>query len=161
MKIKNHFIYIIALIIIVIDQFVKYLIISNMDLYQSIDMIDNFFSLTYVINKGAAWSMLSGKGLLLIIFTILAVFFINKFCIENKKLTKVETGIYGILYGGIFGNFIDRLFRGGVIDYLDFKIFNYDFPVFNIADICIVLSMILVICISLRGDKDENNNRWK
>ena len=159
MKIKNHFIYIIALIIIVIDQFVKYLIISNMDLYQSIDMINNFFSLTYVINKGAAWSMLSGKGLLLIIFTILAVFFINKFCIGNKKVTKFETGIYGILYGGIFGNFIDRLFRGGVIDYLDFKIFNYDFPVFNIADICIVLSMILVICISLRGDKDENNNR--
>lgn len=159
MKIKNHLVYIIALIIIVIDQLLKYVINSNMDLFQSIKIIEDFFSITYVINKGAAWSMLSGKGLILIIFTIFAVFFINKYCIANKKLSKFETIIYGILYGGIFGNLIDRIFRGGVIDYLDFKIFDYDFPVFNVADICIVISMIFVMYMAFRGDKNGDNNK--
>ena len=66
--------------------------------------------------------------------------------------------IYGILYGGILGNLVDRINHGVVIDYLDFKIFNYDFPIFNLADICIVLAMIFVIVSALRGDKDANCN---
>lgn len=159
MKLKNHLIYIITLFLVVIDQLVKYLIISKMNLLQSIDIIDNFFSITYVVNEGAAWSMFSGKGIILIIFTIVAIILINKYCIGNKKLNKFETIVYGVLYGGIFGNLIDRIFRGGVIDYLDFKIFGYDFPVFNIADICIVLSMICVMFITLRGEKDGSNNK--
>ena len=64
-----------------------------------------------------------------------------------------------MLYAGIFGNFIDRLFHGYVIDFLDFKIFNYDFPIFNFADICIVVGTFLVIIAIFRGEDNENNSR--
>lgn len=159
MKIKNHLIYIIALLLAGIDQLIKYIIVSKLKLHQSIEVIDNFFSITYVENDGAAWSILSGGKVILIILTFIAIFLINKYCIENKKTNKLETIVYGILYGGIFGNLIDRIFRGVVVDYLDLKIFNYDFPIFNFADICIVISMIFVMILTLRGDKNANNNK--
>ena len=68
---------------------------------------------------------------------------------------------FAMLYAGILGNFIDRLFRGYVIDFLDFKIFNYDFPVFNFADICIVVGTFLVIFAIFRGEDNENSSRRK
>lgn len=159
MKSRNYSIYIIAMILAVIDQFIKYITMKNLNLYQSINVIDNFFSITYVENDGAAWSILSGNKLILIFLTLVALILINKFYIINQKLNVNEKIIYGTLIGGIFGNLIDRIFRGVVIDYLDFKIFNYNFPVFNMADICIVVSVILLAILILRGEKNANNNK--
>ena len=70
---------------------------------------------------------------------------------------------YGLLFGGILGNLIDRIFRGFVIDYLDFTFFNYHFPVFNLADICIVLGVIIVIFTVWKGDNvnDKDNSRGR
>lgn len=62
--------------------------------------------------------------------------------------------IYGILLGGIIGNLIDRIIYGYVIDYLNFNIFGYNFPVFNFADICIVISIFIIIIEILKGDKN-------
>ena len=90
------------------------------------------------------------------IFALLLIYF---FLIKNKKLTNLEQISYGILTGGIIGNLIDRIIHGFVIDYLDFKIFNYYFPVFNLADIMIVIGMFLIIIQVLKGDKNEQTNR--
>ena len=86
LKIKKYFIYIVALSIVVIDQLIKYYIINNLELYQSINIIDNFFSITYVENDGAAWSILSGGKYILIFLTFISIFLINKYCIKNKKI---------------------------------------------------------------------------
>jgi signal peptidase II len=63
-----------------------------------------------------------------------------------------------MLIGGILGNLFDRIFYGYVIDYLDFYIFNYNYPVFNIADMCIVISVCLLIVDMIRGGKNESNS---
>ena len=73
---------------------------------------------------------------------------------NNVKLKNIDKIIYGILLGGIIGNLIDRVLYGYVIDYLSFNIFGYSFPIFNFADICIVLSMIGLIIWSCIGGKN-------
>lgn len=145
---------------LVLDQLIKIIVIVNINLYQSINVISKFFNITYVRNNGAAWSILSGNRLTLILIAITALIMIYLYFIKDRKLTKLETFSYGILIGGTIGNLIDRIIYGYVIDYLDFKIFNYNFPVFNFADICIVIGVIL-ICISLIGGEihDRNNDR--
>lgn len=136
-----------SIICIVIDQLIKLFVISSFNVGKGINIINDFFSITYVKNTGAAFSILSGNRIFLIIITILALIGIYYFLIKEEKKNLI---LYGILYGGIIGNFIDRLFRGYVIDFLDFKIFGYDFPIFNFADICIVVSIFLIVIISIK-----------
>ena len=152
----NKKVLILTIISIFIDQLIKYIIKSYMILGESIVIFD-FFKLTYVHNYGAAFSILSGNRYLLIIITIIAMFFIYKFLIKNQKLTNLESALYGFLYGGIIGNLIDRVFLGYVIDYLNFKILGYDFAIFNFADILIVVSIILLVITVFKDDKNGKN----
>lgn len=145
---------------VLLDQIIKIIVMVNMSLYQSINVISNFFRITYVRNNGAAWSLFSGNRLFLIAISLIAILVIYFYFIKDKKLNKWEFLSYGILLGGIIGNLIDRIIYGYVIDYLDFKIFNYNFPVFNIADICIVVS-IIIICICMIGGELNARNRNK
>lgn len=149
---------ILTILFIFLDQISKNLINLYMNLNQSISIIPNFFSLTYVRNIGAAFSILKGSRWLFIIlsFIILNVIFI--FFINGKKLNNIKIVIYSLLLGGIMGNLIDRILYGYVIDFLDFNIFGYDFAIFNLADTFIVISVILLILV---GDKDGIFSRKK
>ena len=147
----------ITIMSLLLDQLIKTIVINNMNLFDSINIINNFFSVTYVRNTGAAWSILSGNVFFLILISIIALVLIYIYFIKNKKLTKLENISYGLLIGGILGNLIDRIIHGYVIDYLDFKIINYDFPIFNIADICIVISIILIGISLIVGEMNERN----
>lgn len=147
----------ITIMSLLLDQLIKTIVINNMNLFDSINIINNFFSVTYVRNTGAAWSILSGNVFFLILISIIALVLIYIYFIKNKKLTKLENISYGLLIGGILGNLIDRIIHGYVIDYLDFKIINYDFPIFNIADISIVVSIILIGITLLVGDENARN----
>lgn len=152
---------IISLICIIIDQVIKVVVTTNLEFAHSINVINNFFRLTYLQNTGAAWSILSGNRILLVMITLIALFIIYYFFIKGKEIKKHESILYGLLLGGILGNLIDRVRFGYVIDYLDFNIFSYHYPVFNFADICIVISIIVLLIISLRDDKSENKSRKK
>lgn len=144
---------IIALICTILDQLSKYIIISSLSLYETIPVIKGFFSITYVQNIGAAFSILSGKSVLLIIAAIVMIIILNYYAVKSTPST-LETICYGILSGGIIGNLIDRLFRNYVVDFFDFNIFGYNFPVFNLADIFICLSVVVIIILTLKsGDK--------
>lgn len=158
---EKKVIWIISFICIIIDQMIKFVINNNIDLYDQNTIIDNFFYLTNVRNYGAAWSILTGSRIMLIIVTILIIIGLYYFFIRKEKLKKYEKVIYGFLYGGIIGNLIDRIFRGYVIDYLEFYIFGYSFPVFNLADILIVISMFFIIISVIKGDKNEIISRRK
>ena len=142
---------------VAIDQIIKLIITYFMSLNSSIIIIKNFFSITYVMNNGAAWSILSGHSWFLILMAILALNLIYIFFIKDKVLNKFEIIVYGLLIGGILGNLIDRILYGKVVDYLDFTIFNYNFPIFNFADILICVSVFLLIIGIIRGDIDERN----
>ena len=136
-----------------IDQFIKNIIINVLNIGESISIIKNFFSITYVRNSGAAFSILESNTILLIFISIIALIFIFKY-IYKDNLSNFEYILYGILSGGICGNLFDRIIYKSVVDYLDFNIFGYRFPIFNFADTLIVVSMFLII-ITMKDDKNE------
>ena len=148
----------ITFISVLLDQIIKIIISFNMNINESIKIINNFFNITYVKNEGAAWSILSGNRMLLVLLGLIAINVIYFLFIYNKKLTKKDEIFYGLLIGGIVGNMIDRVVYGSVIDYLDFNIFGYNYPIFNLADILIVTSVILILIFSLKV-KNETNSR--
>ena len=154
-------IYIISLIIFILDQITKSLISTYLKLNQSIEIIKDFFYIRYINNKGASWGILENNRILLIGLSIIAIIIIIRYSYSFKK-TKLNTYGFGILLGGILGNLSDRLIFGYVKDFLDFIIFRYDFPVFNIADISIVIGVILLIISILRGeDKSDSKSSRK
>ena len=142
---------VISFICTLVDQVIKNVLISVLSVGSSISVIDGFFSITILQNTGADFSILSSNTLLLILISVLALNLIYFFLIRGKQLNNFEEIIYGILIGGIIGNLIDRVVHGSVIDYLDFNLFGYNFPVFNFADICIVISIILIIISICKG----------
>ena len=148
---------IISFILVFIDQIIKYIVDLFMTLNSSIDIISGFFRLTYVRNEGAAFSLFENKQVFLIIITIIALGFMFYF-LKNKTFKKYETIIYSMILSGVLANLIDRIFRGYVIDYLDFTLIKYNFPIFNLADIMIVLGCILLIIFSYIGEKKCKNS---
>ena len=145
-----------SLIIFIIDQLVKLVVGFCIDLNTSFVVIKNFFNLSNVHNYGAAFSILYGNRIFLIIVSIFALVFVYYFMLKNKELSKLDIAIYSLLIGGILGNMFDRIVYGYVVDFFDFHIFGYDFPVFNIADICIVISVFLILCDTIRGYNNGN-----
>ncbi len=150
---------IISIVILLIDIASKLIVKTNLHLYESISIIPNFFNITYVVNDGAAFSILRGNQILLSILGIVVVIFLGYY-INKDKLDNYKVIYYSLLIGGILGNILDRIIYNGVIDFLDFKIFNYDYPVFNLADSFIVISVILIIIEVGRG-KYGNKSRSK
>ncbi len=141
----------ISLCCLLLDQLTKYLITIKMNLFDSIKIIPSFFNITYVRNHGAAFNLLDGNKILLILITVGILFFIYWAYLRKKELDNNQIIIYSILIGGILGNLVDRIIFGYVIDFLDFTIIGYDFPIFNVADICIVVSVGLIILMVLLG----------
>lgn len=143
--------YIIAVIILIIDQISKSLIEIFIDLEESITVIPNFFYLTVAHNTGGAWSIFSNHSYLLIIASIIAIILLIKFMFGFKNNLRNNLA-FAFLFGGIFSNLADRLFLGYVRDFLDFKIFGYDYPIFNIADITIVVGVFLLMIAIIKGE---------
>lgn len=146
-----------SVILIVIDQLIKLIISSNMVINTSIIIIKDFLKITYVENSGAAFSVLEGNRIFLIIITLIALVGIY-FLIRNKKYKKIETFIYTLIISGIIGNLIDRIIHGYVIDYIDFKLLGNDMPIFNLADSLIVIGCILLLIITVKEDKNGIQN---
>ena len=155
--VKKNKIIIISLITLIIDQIIKFLLINNINFNEEINIINDFFSITLVLNEGAAFSMFSGMQFILIMVAITLLFFIYNCFIKNVNLLKHEIIVFGILIGGIVGNLIDRIIHNGVIDYLDFNILGYNAPIFNFADICIVMTMLILLIKELVGGTNNEN----
>ena len=152
--------YLLAVIVISIDQFTKYLVVKNMELYETIPIIDGFFYLTSHRNSGAAWGILQGRmGFFYVITAIVIIgiiYYLHKFGKENKLFAYA----LGLLLGGAIGNFIDRLFHQEVVDFADVIIFGYDnFPIFNVADSALTIGVILVIIITLLDEKRSRKEK--
>lgn len=142
---KKEKIYGICSIILLIDQVIKMFITIKMKLYQVITIIPGFFRIHYVRNTGAAFSILEGSRYLLIGFAIVVFLCLQRYISKTKMKRKLEIVSLGLLMGGLVGNLIDRLLYGYVIDYLSCSFGTYQFPVFNIADIAIVVGIVLFV----------------
>ena len=142
-----------SFILFLIDLVSKVIISTNLELNNSLVIIDDFFSLTYIKNYGAAFSILVNYRLLLIIVSIIVIILLIIFLIKNKLKTKLEFICYSLLLGGILGNLFDRVVYGYVIDFFDFTFFGYNLAIFILADSFIVISIILLLFDSFRSDK--------
>ena len=136
---------IITIIIVILDILSKMFVSKYISLGENIKIIDNFLYFSHVRNTGAAWSILDNNGYLVLAISMIIIAFIVIYICKNKVVNKLEKIAYGFILGGAFGNFINRLIKGYVIDFIRVKIFNYDYPVFNVADIFIVLGVILFV----------------
>ena len=147
---------IIATIIVIIDQVLKIVIDNILSINESIQVIPDIFYITKVYNTGAAWSMFEGSGVLLIIIAIVAFFLLLKYqnvFVEKKR----NTLAFALIYGGLVGNLIDRVIYGYVIDYLHIYIFGFSFPVFNLADMAIVVGFLLIIIAIIKGEEHDSS----
>lgn len=155
----NKFIYIIYLFIITslvaIDQFSKEIILTYFKVGDSKTIIDGFFSLTYVQNFGAGFSIMqNARTTFLIITPICLIAFVYLLLKSNDKLSKAALLL---MISGTIGNFIDRIVRIYVVDFLDFIFFGWDFPIFNFADCLLTVGVVLYIITLLKEDKDAKN----
>lgn len=143
----------ISIIVLIIDQILK-LLVQTFE--TNVSIIKNLFAISYYQNTGAAWSILEGEQLLLIIISLVMIVIVYSmmFSFEENKLTNIA---FGILFGGIIGNLIDRVLFGYVRDFITITIFGYHFPIFNIADIGIVLGVFLLIIETVKGEI----KKWK
>lgn len=138
--------YIISFLIIVIgDQYTKYVIAQKMPLGSSYTIIDNFFYFTYVHNSGAAWGILQGKLNVFFIISIVAAIAIVYYFIKSQSYQKLMRYGLVLMFSGMLGNLIDRIMFSYVRDFIDFIILGYNFPVFNIADMAIVVGVGLLL----------------
>ena len=141
-KLQTKFYFLsLSIFIILIDQFTKYLIFYNPKIFINKDFI--FFRLDFVKNYGAAFNLFSGSRIFLsfisIIFSILLIYLI----LRKNTLNSIELYSYSFILGGTFGNGIDRILKGFVIDFINLNFIN--FPVFNISDLSINIGLIFLV----------------
>ena len=136
-------------LIILIDQFTKYLIFNNYKIFINKDFL--LFKLDFVKNYGAAFNIFSGSRIFLslisIIFSLLLIYLIFK----KNTFKKIDLYSYTFILGGTIGNGMDRLLKGFVIDFINLNVIN--FPVFNIADISINIGFILLIYSAFKNNQ--------
>lgn len=151
------FVAIFSIILIIIDQFTKFLAASNLANKDSVVLIDNFLRLYYIENRGAAFGILQGFRYLFAVITLAVLIILIVFLIKNyNKIPFIYLLSFSLLIGGTIGNFIDRIRLRYVIDFISMKFFGYDFAIFNFADVFIVVGTILISIGILLHD----NKRW-
>lgn len=146
--------WIISALIIGLDQWVKWLIVNNFALGETKSVIPGILSLNHIRNFGAAWSLLEGKMWFFTVVTIIAVVVILTLMIKNRSNGNrwFMIGLTLILAGAL-GNFIDRVRLGYVIDMFQTDFMN--FPIFNVADISLVIGVICVLIYIILDEKEQ------
>ena len=145
---------VLILILVLSDQLSKFLTVRYLDEFESVQIINKVLDFTRVHNTGGPWSILNGTPYIFIIFTIL-VFVIGAIYLKKHPQKHLLSKIsISMIAGGALGNFIDRIFRGYVVDMIDVNFFNY--PVFNVADCYIVIGAILMSIYVLFICKEDN-----
>lgn len=144
-------IFILSVVIIILDQLSKYNAIKFLKSSTPYIIIPNFLQFNYVENYGAAFGILQNKKFFFIIITFVVIIVIFVFLIKNYNNINffMKIGL-AMLLGGAIGNFIDRVRWSYVVDFISVRLINrYEFPVFNVADIFVVIGTIIILILIL------------
>jgi signal peptidase II len=150
LSLRNMLLALVTGSVIVFDQVTKLHIMETMRLHESIPIVPNLFSLTYIRNPGAAFGLLAGSSnaFRMVFFGLTSIFALvllsTILCRMPERDWLGRLSVAGIL-GGAVGNLIDRLRYGEVIDFLDVYVDNYHWPAFNVADSAITIGVIFLI----------------
>lgn len=154
------FYYLIAAFIIILDQITKWLVVSKMHFGESITVIENILYITSHRNRGAAWGILQGQMWLFYAITLIVIvgiiYYMQK-AVKGKPLLGLALAF---MLGGAIGNFIDRVIRKEVVDFIHTFIFGYNFPVFNIADSSLVIGVALLMIQMLREERETKEKSY-
>lgn len=159
---KKYYIILLTILPLVLDIITKYIIRTSMYLGESIPVINGFFNIVYVLNPGAAFSILHDmneayrRTFFISVASVVLVLLIYFFIKEKRPVTLAGTAL---IISGAIGNLIDRINIGKVVDFLDFYIKSYHWPAFNVADICVTVGaglLILDIIFLTKNQKKEN-----
>lgn len=151
--------------IILLDFISKNIIKNVMQLGDSIEVLPNVFSITFVLNKGAAWGMLADRRWIFMVFSIVAIAIIAVILAKNHNSHLLFRTSLSLVLGGGIGNMIDRifygekLFFGAVVDFIEVTFI--DFPVFNIADsaVCVGVALMFVYIIFFDGKRASEKEK--
>ena len=134
-----------SIFILIIDQVTKVIIVSKFNLYESISIFP-FLNITFIVNYGFAFGFLNSPSLNQIIVSIVILSIIIYFL---YLLIRTQDYFFkfclALILSGAVGNFLDRILRGYVVDFIDIYVFNYHWPAFNIADSCISIGFVILI----------------
>lgn len=139
-----------ALAVVAVDQISKSLVRSNMSIGQSIPE-EGFLRITYVTNTGGVFGILANQAFLITVVAIVSIAAILIYVSRSPFKRMPATVALGVLLGGTVGNLVDRLTQGAVTDFIDIGVGHYRWPMFNVADSAIVVSVIVLICFLLFG----------
>ncbi|AQP53126.1 signal peptidase II [Vagococcus penaei] len=139
---------------ILVDQIVKWWTVANIPLFETIGH-NPVMSLTYIQNRGGAWSILEGRMWVLVLITLVALIIFPTLLYKNRHSSKWLTIGLSLIIGGTLGNFIDRLRIGYVVDMFQVEFIN--FPIFNVADIALNIGVIcmFVYILFIEGKEDK------
>lgn len=148
---------VISIILVIFDQFTKYLAATHLKEQPNIVLWEGVFELQYLENRGAAFGIMQGQKLFFVIFTSVAMiaiawFYFKKIPYDTRY--RFLDIICILLFSGGIGNFIDRIRLNYVIDFLYFSLI--DFPIFNVADIYVTVAAFAMILLGLFYYKDED-----
>ncbi|MBI5573204.1 MAG: signal peptidase II [Elusimicrobia bacterium] len=141
---------VIVFLIFLLDRITKYFIVKNFYLGESSAVIKNVFHITYITNTGTAFGMLQKYGSVLLIFSIVAIILISILVFKQKTHPHTHSLALSLILGGALGNLFDRIFRGEIVDFFDFRIW----PIFNIADSAITVGIIILFYFSIFAKKN-------
>ena len=142
--------YFISLVIVLLDQLAKLLVVRSMRLGQNIPIVSGFFDLTFVLNPGAAFSLFATlpewvRNPFFILISVGAAVLIVAYRSRYLRENRLASVSLALILGGAIGNLIDRLWYGVVVDFLDAHIYQYHWPIFNVADSAISVGVTLLL----------------
>ena len=147
---------VLAALLVILDQAVKMCVANSIPATDSVKVIPGVIDFVYVKNRGAAFSFLANKAYGITILSIVSLLFcvgVVAYVIVKKPKNKIFRASLMLMFAGAFGNAIDRIFRGYVVDFIETTFIS--FPVFNIADIAITVGALLLIIYILFFDKSQ------
>jgi signal peptidase II len=152
---KNLIYYDIILLILILDQASKWLVARTVMLYGRLTVIPGFFNITHIHNKGAIFGAFSrtGNRLTFLVLTAASLVALGLVIYYFIKTPASELGMklaLSLILAGALGNLLDRVFRGYVIDFLDFYVGRWHWPFFNVADSCITIGALLLLFFFLK-----------
>ena len=128
--------------LLLLDQLTKRIVLNTLTKVDTVALIDGIFHLTYCENRGAAFGIMQNRVWFFVVVTVAVFVAVIWYMIKYKPKNKWLNFSLTLLMGGALGNFVDRIFRGYVVDFLDFRLIN--FPIFNVADCFVVIGAILL-----------------
>lgn len=149
--------YIVALLVVLVDQWTKWKVVEAMEIGEKIPLIDGYLALLSHRNSGAAWGMLEGKMTFFYVITFLVVGGLLVYFHKEAKGDRLLSWSIMFIVGGAIGNFIDRVRLGEVVDFISvyIPVIQYNFPIFNVADAALTIGVLFMLIHTFIDDKNK------